>query len=638
MKLQYVNFDVKIRRGRPDYQVHVSSPAGEAHASFRAPEELADLLPSAETHRGHRHLTAASTTAVHPMESGRSLFDALFYGDVRDRFSVSIGMLSRRQGLRIRLWLADVPELASLPWEHLREANFNQPLALSLRTPIVRYLELGQAERPIPAERPLRVLVVGASPAEFCRLDLGRESFLLVRSLSRLTRWRQAVVDHLENATLPAVVERLAQTQYHVLHFMGHGVSGSLLFEGEQGRAVPVPFHQLADLLSGHGLRLIVLNACEGAGPAGEGSFDGVAQSLVQKGIPAVVAMQFPISDQVSLRFTHDFYRSLAEGQPVEAAITRARRAIYAGERSSEWITPVLYTRLDDGRIIPPVKWGWTVAVGGAALAFAIAVGLWKPLPQQVGSQSSSPPPSTRPCRTAAPNPPECPTPPGLEMSFVKIEPGSFSMGEEKGGDEDEPVHQVTLSRPFCLGRYEVTQRQWMQIMGSNPSSIEGMELPVQRVSWEAAKEFVAKLNEGERGSPYRLATEAEWEYAARAGQSTRYSFGDDPSLLSLYGNCLSRDRDDGFDRPAPFGSFKANPWGLCDMYGNVWEWVSDWNGKYPSGAVSDPLGPTDGVKRVKRGGSWGSRLENCRSATRSSGKPGSREQDIGLRLVREIQ
>jgi len=548
-----------------------------------------------------------------------------------------MGRLSRRQGLRIRLWLADVPELAGLPWEHLREANFNQPLALSLRTPIVRYLELGQAARPIPAERPLRVLVVGASPVGAYRLDLGRESLLLVQSLARLTRWRQAVVDHLENATLPALVERLTQAQYHVLHFMGHGVSGSLLFEGEQGRAVLVPFHQLADLLSDNGLRLVVLNACEGARPAGEGSFDGVAQSLVQKGIPAVVAMQSPVSDEVSLRFTHDFYRSLAEGQPVEVAITKARRAIYAGESSAEWITPVLYTRLDDGWIIPPVNRAWPIAITGAALALAIATGYWKALPQQVSPRVSSPP-LARPCRTAAPNPPECSSPPGLEMSFVKIEPGVFAMGEKKGSHDDEPVHQVTLSQPFCLGRYEVIQRQWIQIMGGNPSSYVGMDLPVHRVSWEAAQEFIAKLNEGGKGGPYRLATEAEWEYAARAGQPTRYSFGDDPGLLSFYGNCRSRDREDGYDRPAPFGSFKANPWGLCDMYGNVWEWVSDWYGDYLPDAVRNPAGSIPGLKRVKRGGSWDSMVENCASATRSSSRPGARDQEIGFRLARNIQ
>jgi formylglycine-generating enzyme required for sulfatase activity len=222
-------------------------------------------------------------------------------------------------------------------------------------------------------------------------------------------------------------------------------------------------------------------------------------------------------------------------------------------------------------------------------------------------------------------------------MSFVKIEPGTFLMGEEKGSRDDEPVHQVKLNHPFCLGRSEVTQRQWTQIMGGNPSPIVGWELPVHKVSWEATQEFIAKLNDGEKGRPYRLATEAEWEYAARAGHPTRYSFGDDPSLLSLYGNCLSRDRNDGFDQPAPFGSFKANPWGLCDMYGNVWEWVGDWYGDYRPDAVEDPRGPSSGDRRVKRGGSWGSRPENCRSATRSSSRPSTRDQAIGFRLVREI-
>jgi formylglycine-generating enzyme required for sulfatase activity len=228
---------------------------------------------------------------------------------------------------------------------------------------------------------------------------------------------------------------------------------------------------------------------------------------------------------------------------------------------------------------------------------------------------------------------------PAVGVEWVRIEPGSFDMGSEEGDEDERPVHRVTISEPFCLGRYEVTQEQWRAVMGpeSDPSSFTGDHRPVEGVSWNQVQGFLAALNRRVVGTPFRLPTEAEWEYAARAGTATAYSFGDDPAELYRHGNCLSDDEEDGYDRTAPVGSFAPNPWGLYDLHGNVSEWVADRYGPYPAGPAEDPTGPTTGEERVRRGGSHENSPENCRSATRNHSEPGRHSQTVGFRLAASI-
>ena len=220
-----------------------------------------------------------------------------------------------------------------------------------------------------------------------------------------------------------------------------------------------------------------------------------------------------------------------------------------------------------------------------------------------------------------------------LGQAFVYIKPGTFWMGspsDEPKRDSDETRHKVTLTKGFYLQTTEVTQGQWERVMGSNPSYFKncGADCPVENVSWEDIQEFIRKLNR-EEGKKYRLPTEAEWEYACRAGTETPFSFG----------KCLSTDQanyDGNYpmpgcgkgayrEKPAPVKSFAPNAWGLYDMHGNVWEWCEDWKGDYPSGAVTDPEGPSNGSVRVLRGGSWSNYAGNCRSANRRGGAPGRR-------------
>jgi formylglycine-generating enzyme required for sulfatase activity/serine/threonine protein kinase len=215
-----------------------------------------------------------------------------------------------------------------------------------------------------------------------------------------------------------------------------------------------------------------------------------------------------------------------------------------------------------------------------------------------------------------------------INLALKKLPAGKFVMGE--GSD----AHEVSLTKPFYIGVYEVTQEQYQRVMGTNPSFFEGASNPVEDVSWEDAVRFCRKLSElpeeKNAGRVYRLPTEAEWEYACRGGTTTEFSFGDDRSKLGEYAWV---DKNSG-RATHPVGKKKPNAWGLYDMHGNVWEWCSDWYGDYPKGAVTDPVGPVNGSLRVRRGGSWFLDAAICVSALRNGGTPVYRLDTIGFRLA----
>jgi len=239
-----------------------------------------------------------------------------------------------------------------------------------------------------------------------------------------------------------------------------------------------------------------------------------------------------------------------------------------------------------------------------------------------------------------------------LGMEFLKIPPGSFMMGspeKEQFRDEDETPHLVRLTRAFFIQETEVTQAQWKAVMGSNPSFFRdcGDNCPVERVSWNDATRFLEALN-GRGEGRYRLPTEAEWEYACRAGSATPFSWGDAPDCrMGLFNNnprrgvakCLAEVLARGLKpgSTAPVRSYPPNKWGLYDMHGNVWEWCQDWYGPYPKGEVTDPKGPEQGSFKVRRGGSWFKYATFGRSANRNYAHPASRYNTTGFRLVREV-
>ena len=240
-----------------------------------------------------------------------------------------------------------------------------------------------------------------------------------------------------------------------------------------------------------------------------------------------------------------------------------------------------------------------------------------------------------------------------VSLDMLWIEPGTFMMGsptDELGRHNDETQHKVTLTQGYWLGKYEVTQAQYEAVMGTNPSEFIGADLPVEKVSWNDAKEFCAKLTASEKaagrlpeGYEYTLPTEAQWEYACRAGTTTALNSGKNLSdeyecpEVDEVGWYYYNSKIDGIRKTHPVGQKQPNAWGLYDMHGNVWEWCLDWYGDYPTTAVTDPPGPVTGEWRVIRGGRWNYFADFCRSASRYPNHPSNYDSDIGFRVSLSI-
>jgi formylglycine-generating enzyme required for sulfatase activity len=224
-----------------------------------------------------------------------------------------------------------------------------------------------------------------------------------------------------------------------------------------------------------------------------------------------------------------------------------------------------------------------------------------------------------------------------IALELIRVPAGIFTMGgdwDAEQADENElPKHDVTFDEPFYMGKYPVTQAQWEAVMESNPSSFPGADHPVETVSHEDAAEFLKRLNAMEKTHTYRLPTEAEWEYAARAGSKSTYSFGPETRRLADY---AWYQKNSG-DKTHPVGQLAPNDWGLCDVHGHVHEWCADWYQRdyYAVSPARHPAGPRKGVARVLRGGDWGSEAWYCRCAIRSLSSPQRRSPRVGFRVVK---
>ena len=252
---------------------------------------------------------------------------------------------------------------------------------------------------------------------------------------------------------------------------------------------------------------------------------------------------------------------------------------------------------------------------------------------------------TTQPTQLVVDGTPTSHTVPSISMDMIFCPPGTFTMGSpssETGRGSDETQHQVTLTNGFYLGKYEVTQAQYETVMTGNSEGLNAKpgswqnnpNHPVNSVSWNDLQVFLSRLNDMEEtagrlpaGWKYVLPTEAQWEYACRAGTNTAYSWGD--SISPENANYV----DSGYSQTRDVGQYSANSWGFFDMHGNVWEWVSDWKANYFTGAQTDPEGPASGSNRARRGGSWYDDVPALRSANRSQNFPGYHNIRIGFRV-----
>jgi photosystem II stability/assembly factor-like uncharacterized protein len=380
--MEYQDFDLEILPPQGDvFPVRVKSPAGDGHGQFYLPIEAKELVASLTSGAGPLDATQTSSGDAPPPERtmpaewvGGHLFDALLSGGIRSLFDKSLGMVHQRPdaGLRIRLRIDpdEAPELAriaGLPWEYLYQREIREFLSLSMHTPVVRYLEVERPSETLPLQVPLRILVALASPSDQYPLALDREEAQIRQALARQVQAGNVDVTFQRNTTVAKLLRELDDKPYHTLHYMGHGYfddasgEGLLCLEDDAGRTDPLSARKLMTLLRDRStVRLVFLNSCRTATMTAEGArydaFMGVAPALVLGGMTAVIAMQFPFSDEAARTFSQELYLQLAKGYPIDEAVSKARLAVHLLTEGTEWGTPVLFMRAPDGKLFEAPK------------------------------------------------------------------------------------------------------------------------------------------------------------------------------------------------------------------------------------------------------------------------------------------
>lgn len=355
--LTYLNIEVAIDSTAPgQYRVRVlRSPAGEAQSTLQLPWSLSQI-PT--------WLSQLQTLVLSPpqfkreqqlQQWGETLFAALLNGEVAARFTASKAIAQANgQGLRLQL-RCEPAELLAIPWELLYDPQAAEFLCLSRRTPLVRYLPVPQPNQPLQIAPPLRILALSASPAGLPALDIAQEQRALSAALTALQQQGLVELVWLPGQRWRDLQQALQAGPWHIFHYSGHAIydheqqAGKLLLADDLGEPHELRAHELARLLEAQpSLRLVVLNACEGARGDEQQAFSSLAASLVRRGLPAVLAMQYAILDEAAAEFSHSFYSALAAGLPVDAATGEARKALSLRRAyAPEWLTPVLYLRAD---------------------------------------------------------------------------------------------------------------------------------------------------------------------------------------------------------------------------------------------------------------------------------------------------
>jgi len=666
--MNYLDFEIEIGPGSGlDYPIAVlRSPAGETRETMRFPfgeleldNRLKDLQIALLRSGGGRRL-ALSQEQQSVQDFGRALFDALLTGEARGRYDVSLRDAALQgRGLRLKLRI-NAPEMAALPWEFLYDVRSAEYVCLSQETPVVRYLELPRPIQPLTVTPPLRILGMVASPSDAGALDVALEKQRVETALRDLQAAGLVELTWLEGQTWRALQQAMRRGPWHVFHFIGHGDfdassdEGLLLLCTEDGRAERMHATQLARMLANHRtLRLALLNACESGRGSTRDLFSSTASILVRRGIPAVLAMQYAITDRAAIEFARTFYDALVDGLPVDAAVVESRVAIsLAVHNTVEWGTPVLYMRSPDGLLFKMQDAGSKTDV--AAIS--------KSRPADAQYPPLIPQPATRIPQPITPNPQ--PSRPPFEPEMVLIDFGEFLMGSDPqqdwdARDNEQPQHILYLLE-YWIAKTPVTNAQYaafVQATGHRaPRHWQAGEMPqgkdthpVVAVTWHDALAYCKWLAEA-TGKPYTLPSEAEWEKAARG-----------PALLSEgrfypWGNTFDKSKcnikESGINDTTPVDKYPqgASLYGVLDMAGNVWEWTRSlwgpWDGKNYSSArlqftypykVDDGrenLEADDNWLRVLRGGSFRSNRISARCAYCGRGNPLGRYTYYGFRVV----
>jgi hypothetical protein len=465
---EYLNFDLTLEAvGDDAHRAAVtSSPAGETSTVFKipfTPLEIENfLLRVGRPRRGVRRIDSPEMYAAQTF--GSRLYETVFAGEVGTAYRRSLDAAEREgKGLRLRLRLTAAPDLGDLPWEYLYSEGLGDFLVLSDRRPMVRYPELPVSVRPLLVEPPLRILLLISAPSDFPALDAAAEEARLREALAGVIADGRAELRVLERATLSDLQRALRQEDVHVLHYIGHGGfdrandEGVLVLEDDQGRGRMVSGRSLGTILHDHDpMRLLVLNACEGARTGTEDPFGGVAPELTRRGAPAVVAMQFEITDGAAIQFAREFYLALADGYPVDAAVSAARKAIFAGGNDIEWGTPVLYLRAPSGEVFEMAP---TVAT----------------LPEPVPPEPLPIPPEPEPIPEPQPEPP----PPGPEPEPEPVPPEPEPVPPEP---ELAPAVAQTLAIETTMqraldaeatGDWREAVRHYAEVLGADPGRVD---------------------------------------------------------------------------------------------------------------------------------------------------------------------
>lgn len=679
--MNYFDFDIEVGTGVGlEYPVRVlHSPAGEARETMRFPfdaraaENALLKLENALLRSGGTRRQAFSPEQQAVQDFGRALFDGLLTGDVRTLYDRSLEHAQRENGgLRVRLRIED-PKLAALPWEFLYDHRQAEFVCLSRDTPVVRYLQIPQPIRPLVVPGPLRILGMIASPVDMRRLDVEGERRRVDQAISTLGRAGLVEITWLDGQTWRDLQRAMRGGPWHVLHYIGHGGFSEVADEGliyladEDGHAKALNASELGRLLaSHHSLRLVFLSACEGARGSRQDVFSSTAATLVRRGLPAALAMQYSVTDAAAIELARTFYEALAEGYPVDAAVAEARVAVsLALSNTLEWGVPVLYMRSTDGVLFQQQP----LPATREPAAVQRDTGR-PPQPSQVRGAAPGPPVEVRAAKPVSPPPWHTLAPSTgkilaittpINVELVQIPAGVFFMGtqsdvlgkllERFGGEgvwykDEQPGKRVELAA-YHISKFPITNLQYAAFVrdantsspkhwrrGTIPTGKENH--PVVNVSWHDAVVFCQWLAKTS-GLWVRLPAESEWEKAARGVDGRIFPWGNDDPTADL---CNFAGAKIGDTSPVDRYPGGASPYQVWDMAGNIWEWTGSAQSLVPETYKSPFKSPNHGhlpdesLSHVVRGGSFNDAAMNIRCAVRPARFPNYVRNDTGFRIV----